>query len=123
MVLVEQRKVPSFALRRLVRAEKKVLTVKGWRPSYRVEQGKETSHFDQIELSAHALEQRLSRMIQSERACEVAVAEKILTTCPNCSRRCRVEVHRRTVNSIDGPIDGRRNHRQVPSPPLKTCNS
>lgn len=70
-----------------------------------LEQGKETPHFDQIELPAHALGQRLSRMIQSERACEVAVAEKNQTTCPDCSRRCKVEVHRRTVNSMDGPIE------------------
>jgi hypothetical protein len=70
-----------------------------------IEQGSETPHFDEIELPAHDLGQRLSRMIQSDRACEVAIAEKMQVPCPDCSRQCKVEVQHRTVNSMDGPIE------------------
>lgn len=70
-----------------------------------IEQGSEIPHFDEIELPAHDLGQRLSRMIQSDRACEVALAEKTQMACPDCSRQCQVEVQRRTVNSMDGPIE------------------
>jgi len=69
------------------------------------EQGSATPHFDEIELPAHELGQRLSRMIQSDRTCEVAIAEKSQIACPDCSRQCKVEVQRRTVNSMDGPIE------------------
>jgi hypothetical protein len=71
----------------------------------RLEQGSSIPHFDEIELPAHELGQRLSRMIQSERTCEVAIAEKTQIACPDCSRQCKVEVQRRTVNSMDGPIE------------------
>lgn len=70
-----------------------------------LEQGSSTPHFDEIELPAHELGQRLSRMIQSERTCEVAIAAKTQIACPDCSRQCKVEVQRRTVNSMDGPIE------------------
>jgi len=70
-----------------------------------VEQGGGTPHFDDIELPAHELGQRLSRMIQSDRACEVALAEAEQLSCPDCSSRCKAEVRRRTVNSMDGPIE------------------
>jgi hypothetical protein len=70
-----------------------------------LEQGCGTPHFDEIELPAHDLGQRFSRMIQSDRTCEVAIAEKTQIACPDCSRWCKVEVQRRTVNSMDGPIE------------------
>ncbi len=70
-----------------------------------IEQGSGTPHYDEIELPAHELGQRLSRMIQSDRATEIAIAEKTQTACPDCSRPCRVEVQHRTANSMDGPIE------------------
>jgi len=70
-----------------------------------VEQVEGTPHFDDIELPAHDLGQRLSRMIQSDLACEVALVEAEQVSCPDCSRRCKVEVQRRTVNSMDGPTE------------------
>ncbi len=70
-----------------------------------LEQASGTPHFDEIELPAHDLGQRLSRMIQSGRTCEVAIAEKTHCACPDCSRLCKVEVEHRTVNSMDGPIE------------------
>ena len=70
-----------------------------------IEQGSGTPHYDEIELPAHDLGQRLSRMIQSDRATEIAIAEKTQTACPDCSRPCPVEVQHRTVSSMDGPIE------------------
>jgi hypothetical protein len=69
-----------------------------------IEQGSGTPHYDEIELPAHDLGQRLSRIIQSGRAAEIALAEKSQAACPDCSRRCQVEVQHRKVNSMDGPV-------------------
>ncbi len=70
-----------------------------------IEQGDKTPHYDEIELPAHELGQRLSRKIQSERACDVALGEDDRVSCPDCSRPCKVEIKRRTATSMDGPIE------------------
>ncbi len=76
-----------------------------------IEQGDKTPHYDDIELPAHALGQRFSRMIQSERSCEVALGEAEQVVCPDCSSqdkvkiKRRVEIKRRTINSMDGPLE------------------
>ncbi|MCD0462015.1 hypothetical protein U8335_27180 [Roseiconus lacunae] len=70
-----------------------------------LEQGDQVPHFDQIELPAHALGQRLSRAIQEERAREVALAKLGRVYCPDCKKQCRVEIEPREVSSIDGPIE------------------
>lgn len=70
-----------------------------------VEQGDQTPHFDQIELPAHALGQRLSRLIQVERAREVAAHKLTEAACPDCGRACRVDAKNREVHSMDGPIE------------------
>ena len=72
-----------------------------------VEQGSGTPHYDQIEMPAHALGQKLSRMIQSERAREVAAAGLAAAeaSCPTCGRRCRVETVKREAHSVDGPLE------------------
>ena len=70
-----------------------------------LEQGSGTPHFDQIELPAHALGQRLSRMIQSERAREVAASSGAEAACPDCGRKCRVRTKAREVHSMDGPLE------------------
>ena len=70
-----------------------------------VEQGPGTPHYDQIELPAHALGQRFSRMIQCDRAREVAASGLADAACPDCGRKCRVETDQRNVHSMDGPLD------------------
>ena len=70
-----------------------------------LEQGKETPHYDDIEIPAHELGQRLSRIVQSHRSCEVTLNEGEQAVCPDCSSQGKVEIKRRTVNSMDGPIE------------------
>ena len=69
------------------------------------EQGPGTPHYDQIELPAHALGQRFSRMIQSARACEVAATSPAEAACPTCGRKCGVQTKTRRVHSLDGPME------------------
>lgn len=70
-----------------------------------LEQGPGTPHYDQIELPAHAMGQRFSRMIQTERAREVVAAGLADAACPECGRKCRVEAKSREVHSQDGPLE------------------
>ena len=72
-----------------------------------LEQGSGTPHYDQIELPAHALGQKFSRMIQTERAREVAAAGLAVAeaACPKCGCKCRVETVQREVHSVDGPLE------------------
>lgn len=70
-----------------------------------LEQGDQTPHFDQIELPAHDVGQRLSRMVQTTRAREVAVDGLQSVPCPDCDRLCHVETQEREVLSMDGPIE------------------
>lgn len=70
-----------------------------------LEQGSGTPHYDQIELPAHALGQRLSRMVQSERAREIAAAGLADAACPACGRQCAVQTQTREVHSMDGPME------------------
>lgn len=69
------------------------------------QQGPGTPHFDQIEIPAHEVGQRLSQMIQSTRATDVALEHGIRIKCPDCGKDCRIETTRRQVNSMDGPIE------------------
>lgn len=71
----------------------------------RLEQGSGVPHFDQIELPAHALGQRFSRMIQSERARDVAAACEAEAACPDCGQKCRTQTKSRQVHSQDGPLE------------------
>lgn len=70
-----------------------------------IEQGPQTPHYDQIELPAHEVGQRLSRMIQTSRAREVAATNLAEAACPDCHQACPVEAHNREVHSMDGPIE------------------
>lgn len=70
-----------------------------------IEQGPGTPHFDQIELPAHALGKRFSRMIQSGRAREVAATGLEDAACPTCGRKCGVQTKTREVHSLDGPLE------------------
>jgi hypothetical protein len=69
-----------------------------------IEQGPGTPHYDQIELPAHRLGQRFSRMIQSERAREVAASGLQDAPCPDCGLKCPVQTNKREVHSMDGPL-------------------
>ena len=70
-----------------------------------VEQGPGTPHYDQIEIPAHEVGQRLSRMVQASRTGELTADERIECDCPDCGRSCRVEVNKREVHSMDGPVE------------------
>jgi hypothetical protein len=70
-----------------------------------VEQGPGTPHYDQIEIPAHEVGQRLSQMIQSTRTGEVAAEQEVRAECPDCGKTCPVEVKHREVHSMDGPVE------------------
>lgn len=69
-----------------------------------LEQGSQTPHFDQIELPAHDVGQRLSRLVQTRRARQVAANGLQSVPCPDCGCLCSVETQQREVQSMDGPI-------------------
>lgn len=70
-----------------------------------IEQGPGTPHYDQIEIPAHEVGQRLSRMVQASRTGEVAAEQRTECDCPGCGLSCPVEVSRREVHSMDGPVE------------------
>ncbi len=70
-----------------------------------LKQGAETPHYDQIEMPAHELGQRLSRMVQLERVGEISAAHATQTQCPECRNKCPVESNSRQVTSVDGPVE------------------
>lgn len=70
-----------------------------------IEQGPGTPHYDQIEMPAHEAGQRLSQMIQSVRAGEVAAVQETQVACPDCGKSCGIETRRRLVHSMDGPVE------------------
>ncbi|MFT5527012.1 MAG: hypothetical protein ACI9HK_004994 [Pirellulaceae bacterium] len=70
-----------------------------------VEQGPRTPHYDQIEIPAHEVGQRLSRLVQAGRTSEVAAEQHAECDCPACGRSCRVEKNKREVHSMDGPAE------------------
>ena len=69
-----------------------------------LEQGPGTPHYDQIELPAHETGQRLSQMIQSARAGDVAAEQPPEAECPDCGKSCPVETQSREVHSMDGRV-------------------
>ena len=70
-----------------------------------IEQGSGTPHYDQIEIPAHEVGQRLSRMVQQDRAGELSAAHASETTCSECRNKCPVESKSRPVTSVDGPVE------------------
>ena len=70
-----------------------------------IEQAPGTPHYDQIELPAHALGQRFSRMIQRERAREVAGGGLGDAGCRKCGPKCGVTTKAREVHTMDGPTE------------------
>ena len=70
-----------------------------------LEQVASVPHFDQIELPAHAVGQRLSRLIQTNRAREVAATTPPKVVCLDCGQSCKVDSFNRKVSSMDGPVE------------------
>ena len=68
-------------------------------------QGPGTPHYDEIEMPAHEVGQRLSRMVQENRVGDVAAVQCTEIDCPDCGRSCRVEINKRIIHSMDGPVD------------------
>jgi len=65
----------------------------------------EVPHYSQIEEAAHETGKELSRMIQQSRVCEVALRAPAQAACPTCGDVCEVAHPRRSINSIDGPVE------------------
>jgi hypothetical protein len=70
-----------------------------------IDEGSSTPHFDQIELPARAMGQRVSRMIQNQRVREVASRQAPTAPCPQCGEACGVRTKSRAVKSADGPLE------------------
>lgn len=68
-------------------------------------QGPGTPHDDQIEIPAHEVGQRLSRLIQSARTGDVAAEQQAQIECPGCGKTCDVKARRREIHSMDGPVE------------------
>lgn len=71
----------------------------------KLEQGRGTPHYDQIESAAHDVGQKLSRMVQQERTGELAAEQSREATCPQCRNKCPVSTEARQVTSVDGPVE------------------
>lgn len=62
-------------------------------------------HYGVLERTAHGLGQELSRITQRRAVCEVAAAHESLANCPACGQECSVAMSKRTVTSLDGPVE------------------
>jgi len=66
---------------------------------------KSVPHYSVLEQAAHGLGQELSRLTQERAVAEVAAVAASRATCPKCGRDCEVVTRKRTVTSLDGPIE------------------
>lgn len=71
----------------------------------KLEQGRGTPHYDEIESAAHEVGQRLSRMVQKDRVSDIAIEHPREANCPECRNKCPVETKARQVTSVDGPVE------------------
>jgi DNA repair exonuclease SbcCD ATPase subunit len=62
-------------------------------------------HYSVIEARAHELGRQLSREIQVRQMGEVAALGAETAPCPDCGTRCKLHSKKRSVTSIDGPIE------------------
>ena len=67
--------------------------------------GRRGIHYSQIERAAHEVGRRLSCRIQERSVREVAAQAAPEAACPQCGARCRIETDKRTIASIDGPVE------------------
>jgi hypothetical protein len=65
----------------------------------------EGPHFSDIEEAGQKLGRLLSRLSQSRLANEVAAREGVVRACPTCGEACSVEVVKRAVTGLDGPLE------------------
>ena len=66
---------------------------------------KKVPHFSEIEDAGQTLGRFLSRLSQSRMASEVATSEGVSRDCPTCGKECRIDVGKRTVTGLDGPVE------------------
>jgi uncharacterized protein with PIN domain len=62
-------------------------------------------HYSVIELRAHQLGQQLSREIQQRQMAETVALQVPKAKCPTCGTRCELIPKKRSVKSIDGPLE------------------
>lgn len=62
-------------------------------------------HYILIEQAAHEVGQEISRLAQQIHMRELVARELGAARCPGCQRRCPLELKRRTITSIDGPVE------------------
>lgn len=62
-------------------------------------------HYSIIEARAHDLGRQFSRQIQQRQMGEVAALATPTGKCPHCGTRSELAPDRRTVTSIDGPLE------------------
>lgn len=62
-------------------------------------------HFSEIEDAGQKLGRLLSCHTQSRLANEIAAGERKSHACPACGQTCPVEVVKRTVTGLDGPVE------------------
>lgn len=62
-------------------------------------------HYSLIEARAHELGQQLSREVQQRQIAETVALQIPKAKCPICGTRCELIPQRRTVKSIDGPVE------------------
>jgi len=66
---------------------------------------RQTPHWSQIEEAARELGQQLSCQVQQRASREVAARCAAEVNCPQCGRLCPTETDKRTVTSLDGPVE------------------
>jgi hypothetical protein len=62
-------------------------------------------HYSAIEARAHELGQQLSRDIQARQLRALVAGRMATAPCPGCRARCELHSKKRTVRSIDGPVE------------------
>jgi uncharacterized protein with PIN domain len=62
-------------------------------------------HYSVIELRAHQLGRQLSCAVQRRQMAETVALQIPKAKCPSCGTRCELVPKKRTVKSIDGPLE------------------
>jgi hypothetical protein len=62
-------------------------------------------HYSLIEARAHQLGQQLSREVQQRQMAETVALQIPKAKCPKCGTRCELIPKKRSVKSIDGPVE------------------
>jgi hypothetical protein len=66
---------------------------------------KSVPHYSVLEQAAHGLGQELARVTQERATREVAAGSKSTAACPACGQSWPVDMSKRTVTSLDGPVE------------------